>query len=71
MQSPACIAASAAACSAALQAQHPFCCTLPAPRSALTEEVERLRGAATSLGREKAERDVELGEALTKVSRGH
>lgn len=36
--------------------------------SALTDEVERLRAAATSLGREKAERDVELGEALTKVS---
>ncbi|KAL4419535.1 hypothetical protein ABPG77_005766 [Micractinium sp. CCAP 211/92] len=35
---------------------------------ALTEEVERLRAAHTALGREKAERDVELGEALTKVA---
>ncbi|KAL4433886.1 hypothetical protein ABPG75_000327 [Micractinium tetrahymenae] len=34
----------------------------------LTEEVERLRAATTTLGREKAERDVELGEALTKVA---
>ncbi len=29
--------------------------------------MERLRAAHTALGREKAERDVELGEALTKV----
>lgn len=44
-------------------------CLCPAAlRSALTDEVERLRASATSLGREKAERDVELGEALTKVS---
>ena len=39
-------------------------------RRALTDEVERLRAATASLGRDKAERDVELGEALTKVG-GH
>lgn len=42
------------------------CPALPAIRS-LSEEVERLRVLSSNLGREKAERDVELGEALTKV----
>lgn len=49
---------------------HPTLACYPAPRCAcrsLTEEVERLRAATTALGREKAGRDVELGEALTKV----
>jgi hypothetical protein len=32
--------------------------------------VERLRELCTELGRAKAEREVELGEALTKASRG-
>ncbi|EFN57105.1 hypothetical protein CHLNCDRAFT_143927 [Chlorella variabilis] len=36
-------------------------------RLSLTEEVERLRASSTALGRAKAERDVELGEALTKA----